>query len=496
MPFFPGARALILTATFLTPIGAHALEIGSDPSVVAGVKPGMSQQQFHTVLSEQGYTMIPGSSATPGANLDIALEDGTVVSSAFGYGTADGGRIIYVETGEDGQGVPIANRVTGVYSFSASEADHAAMDAAFDAKYGSDVSCMDPTVGAVFQYDANMGSLADPDCSVLHPLMTAMPKDLISRSLSDDDWAFTATGVKVEQDGTVTLIESVHDNALVARTHGKALGMQIPEAPSTAEPTSIAEQKSVAATQVETAIATAPATIDGFIAPGKSGPLPSFLGIELGMSLLDVAPMLERGDFEFTGEKNPFMSGAGRAFKDPIYHDVSMDIAYMPYPQKVLRTNGVTGEPPIRFKALNAQRRNADNSLDMVQVAIVQDASYKGIDREAPIVRLHVSRSFPQDRALDRGDWVRKAIDLKFQGGCAWSQTPSNIILFDDSGKVTGRPSDEARGCMEWELVHDHRYRALRHETYTKPQDGSRSRIRKIEILIDDHKVIEEALLR
>jgi hypothetical protein len=45
-----GQRALILAATCLTPIAANSLTIGSDPSTVVGVKPGMSQQQFHGVL--------------------------------------------------------------------------------------------------------------------------------------------------------------------------------------------------------------------------------------------------------------------------------------------------------------------------------------------------------------------------------------------------------------------------------------------------------------
>jgi hypothetical protein len=499
MPIRSGQRALILAATCLTPLAANALTIGSDTSSVVGVKPGMSQQQFHDVLSEQGYTMIPGSSVTPGANSDIRSDDGTLIGSLFGYGHLEDGTFIQVETGKDGQGNPVAFRVTAIYSLDAVTTDFDQLDAEFETKYGTEFSCVDPQVGAVFHYDAELDQLAEPDCDVSLPLAQAMPRDMVERTLAGEAWAFTATGVKVGPDnGVVTLIESIQDNRLAAKIHAAALGIEAPEptggwpnmaAPATPKPQ--APQPTPSAP-----VEFQPSSIEGFLSPGEIGPMPAFLGLEFGMPLGEALAMLEAEGFQY---RESFIPDFHRMtlHAEPIWYDTTMDIAFMPYPQSVLQE--LKGkEPPIRFKGFLAHRKNADGSIDTAGGSIVQSVDYKGVDPEGPIVRIVVSRQFPRNGELPIMDWLNaiRTEGQKFGGGCI-SRNPEEVKLFTKDGGITGRPHDDANGCMEWELVHEHRYRALMVDDYIDdPSVTGGRRMRKVEILIDDHQAIEEALRR
>lgn len=492
MTFRTGRRAVFLAATCLTPFAAHALEIGADPSAVAGVSPGMSYQEFHTALSEQGFTMIPGTSVTPGANSDI-LSDDTMVASVYGYGADGGARIIQVETGADGQGDRVAFRVTGIYSLDAEATDFDRLDADFDAKFGTEPSCIDPAIGAVFQYDESLHLVETPNCAVSQPLLQPMPRELVERTLGGDGWPFTATGGKaIYQEGEVTLIESVQDNRLAAEVHAVALGLDLPETqpPAETRPAPADTEAAPAATVPQAG------SIDGFISIGKLGPMPAFLGLEFGMPLGDALAALKADGFEFREDFVP-EAYLMRLYSDPIFYDTTMDIAFMPYAQKIVQELQLD-DPSIRFKGFLAHRRNDDGSTDTVGGDIVQGADYKGIDRDAPLLRLRVSRDFGRARALPIMDWLEaiRTPGQKFEGGCI-SNRPEGVKLFTKDGKITGRPHDDANGCMEWELVHEHRYRALVVEDRIQdPSVVGSQRLRKIEVLIDDHQAIEEALRR
>lgn len=497
MPFFPGARALILTATFLTPIGAHALEIGSDPSVVAGVKPGMSQQQFHTVLSEQGYTMIPGSSATPGANSDIRAEDGTLIGSIFGYGHLEDGTFIQVETGKDGQGASVAFRINAIYSLDAVTTDFDQLDEDFEIKFGADFSCVDPQVGAIFHYDVDLQQVAEPDCSVSMPLAQAMPRAMVERVLADDAWAsVTATGVKVgPENGVVTLIESVQNNTIAAKIHAAALGIEAPEQ-SGGWPSMKAAAKPTPQPAPSAAVEMQPSSIEGFLSPGEIGPMPALLGLEFGMPLREALQLLKSEGYKF---REDFVPDGHRMMlhADPIFYDTTFDIAFMPYPQSIIQKLQVE-EPTVRFKGFLAHRKNADGSVDTAGGSIVQAATYKGIDPEGPIVRIVASRQFPRNGTLPIMDWLNaiRTEGQKFEGGCI-NSGPETLKLFTAKGEITGRPHDDANGCREWELVHEHRYRAILVDDFIQdPSVTGGRRLRKVEILIDDHQAIEEAIRR
>ena len=239
-----------------------------------------------------------------------------------------------------------------------------------------------------------------------------------------------------------------------------------------------------------------PGSIEGFIAKGDYGPMPAFFGLEFGMPLSKALETLKEEGFEF---RENFVPDGYRMklYQDPIFYDTTMDIAFMPYPQTIVQELQLD-DPSIRFKGFMANRRNDDGSIDTASASIVQSADYKGIDHDAPLVRLAVERLYRDAHTLKEKDWTDASRALKFWGGCVWSQNPKNIMLFTNEGKATGRPTDETNGgCITWETVHEHRYRAFMNETFAKDRDpDGRRRMKKIEILIDDHQAIEEALRR
>lgn len=450
-------RLLSVTVLLLATTPAAALQIDRDPSIVAGIQPGMSQTEFNDALLAKGLIHLPSSLSDPAAPL--LAESGDQVGGVHSYASPDGELLVLVEAGAGLEGDEVGFRITALHAFD--PAEKGAVEAALGEKHGEEWSCVDPAAGAIIYYDQELQLLADPDCDVTHaPPMVGMDGDLLKRTLDGEGWAYTAVAFfGTHEDGRPFIAEGLQDNRIAAEVQGLALGLvdarterrrslaratpttsAIAEAPGGAAQADRVEKgdgatqareepmQGAATAQAEPEAADGIRTYEPSLQPAASGApgdvrrsdveegavldglstyeereMISLFGLKLGMRLEEVQPLLEGQGFTFT---NIF----GDPVERPVMEDLGLGRMMRPgWPKEV---NGVAEElglsPDAADKLLTveldrafgvergilAQRMRAGGMVDQLIVAFATAPWRTGVAPDSPIVRLRLLRDW------------------------------------------------------------------------------------------------------